>query len=241
MDLPALQSSLDGYLNVAVHVGTDDQNGVFLPSELPVRRFGLALEPFAGLERWVKWKKLDALFLHRPWRMGEEQRAFLVSRQTGVLAYHLAFDERLTTGFNPALAEACGWGEPELFGTKEGRPLGMTCLLPTPTSFEEATAQLEQEFSGLEAVVSPSKATVQKVAVVGAMTEPLIRQAHEAGVSLYVTGQLRHPARLAVQETGIGVVALGHHRSEVWGLRHLARYLQSRLAGEVQVFVPEVL
>ena len=187
-----------------------------------MQRLGLALEPWPEFARWVVAERLDTVFLHRPWSLTDPQRQTLREAEIGVLAYHLAFDERLTTGFNPALTSACGWGVPEVLGRKEGRPLGMACALASPIPFDSVVAQLRAEFGGLEQVTAPAAgggATVARVAVVGAMTDALVREAHARSVGVYVTGQWRQPARAAVRETGLGVVALGHRRSELWGLR----------------------
>ena len=219
----------DDILHASLFAGTDEQNGWFLPSERPVARLGLALEPWPDIVRWTAAERLDALFLHRPWKLTEPDREALREAQTGVLAYHLAFDERLTTGFNPALAAACGWGQPEVLGRKESRPLGMACALPAPASFDAVAAQLRAEFGGLEQTTLPAAGggeLIGRVAVVGAMSGALVREARERGVGVYVTGQWRQPARAAVRETGLGVVALGHARSERWGLRALARRLR---------------
>ena len=223
----------DEILNAAVFEGSGDQNGWFLPSTRPVRRLGLALEPWPELAEWVAAERLEAVFLHRPWNLTDAQRQALHETETGVLAYHLAFDERLTTGFNPALATACGWGEPEVLGQKQGRPLGMVCSLPVPTTFEMVAVELRTQFDGLEQVVPPVavEGMISRVAVVGAMTDALVREAHERGVGAYVTGQWRQPAHAAVRDTGLGVVALGHRRSELWGLRALAGLLQEHPAG----------
>lgn len=221
----------DEILNTAVFAGVDDQNGWFLPSARSVRRLGVALEPPPDFSAWVAAERLDAVFLHRPWTLTDRQRQTLRDAGVGVLAYHLAFDERLTTGFNPALAAACGWGTPEVLGHRQGRPLGMICALPAPVAFDAVAAQLRVEFDGLEQMTPPAAGgdeTVSRVTVVGAMTDPLVREAHERGAGVYVTGQWRQPARAAVAATGIGVVALGHRRSELWGLRALARLLHDR-------------
>ncbi len=224
----------DEVLNATLFAGTDEQNGWFLPSARSVKRLGLALEPWPAFGDWVAAERLDAVFLHRPWSLTEPQRHALQAAGIGVLAYHLAFDERFTTGFNPALAAACGWGAPEVLGYKAGRPLGMSCALPIPLAFDAVAAQLHAEFNGLEQVTPPVSGhdkPVARVAVVGAMTDALVREAHESGVGVYVTGQWRQPARGAVQETGLGVVALGHRRSELWGLRALARLLRTQTEG----------
>ena len=234
MNFMDLQRVLDTILHVERFAATDDLNGVFLPpgnSDAPLQRVGLALEPGPDWLAWAERERCDALFLHRPWRMTPEARRALEATGVGVLAYHLAFDEHLTIGFNPALAATCGWGEPALLAEKEGRPLGMTCALPDgPASFAEIIARLEAEFGGMEEVTPPAAgadAPVKAVAGVGAMNDPLVRAANAAGAGLYVTGQWRQPARAAVQETGIGVAAVGHRRSEGWGLRTLAEWLRS--------------
>ncbi len=69
------------------------------------------------------------------------------------------------------------------------------------------------------------------VVVAGAMTPELILTADAAGAALYVTGQWRAPASLAVAATGIDVLALGHARWERWGLEELGRRLRARWPG----------
>ena len=239
----SLAHLLNAVLNVAIFAGTDDQNGWFLPSARSVvRRLGLALEPWPDLTRWTTDERLDALFLHRPWSLTDPQRQALCDAGIGVLAYHLAFDERLTTGFNPALASACGWGEPEILGHKAGRPLGMICALPEAVAFDAVVVRLRAEFAGLEQTTSPADGddtVVTRVAVVGAMNDALVREAHARGVGVYVTGQWRQPAAKAVRETGLGVVVLGHRRSEVWGLHALAWLLRGQPAcAGLEVILP---
>jgi putative NIF3 family GTP cyclohydrolase 1 type 2 len=182
---------------------------VIVPSAREVRRLGLALEPPARVE------SLDALFLHRPWGMRDAG--------IGVLASHLPFDERLTIGFNPDLAEALGLEAPEVLGTKEGRPLGMIGGF----AGGDLMARVVAAFGEPEAVERGSGAGIRRVAAVGAMTDALVREAAARGAGAYVTGQMRTPARQAVADTGIAVIAVGHRRSEVWGLHLLARLLRA--------------
>ena len=236
MDPTQLQHLCDDLLCARRFDGLDDPHGLFLPpGRRDMRRLGLALEPWPGLSAWAEAERLDLLFLHRPWRLTDEQRHGLAAGGIGVLAYHLAFDERLTTGLNPALAAACGWGEPAMLGEKDGRPLGMVCGLPEGQTFGAEAQRLREQFGGLEQVAPPAGGPGvinTRVAVVGAMTDALVRAAHAAGAGLYATGQWRQPARAAVRETGIGVVAIGHRRSEEWGLQALARLLTRRANAE---------
>jgi putative NIF3 family GTP cyclohydrolase 1 type 2 len=199
----------------------DDQNGVYRASSGEVTRLGLALEPWPGVSGWITENALDALFLHRPWKLGR------IPNAVGVLAYHYAFDERLTTGYNPLLAQALTFSEPAVLGYKDGRPLGMIGDVPrTPLSAFQA--RVEEEFGGLSGVYGANTGDVTRACVVGAMRPALIYEAAERGAQVYLTGEYRRGAAQAVAETGMSVFELGHRRSEVWGLRTLATVLRAR-------------
>lgn len=202
----------------------DDQGGVYRPSERAVRRLGLALEPWPGIGKWAASERLDALFLHRPWRLPGGELGDI-----GVLAYHLAFDEQLTTGYNPRLAEALGMSGLYPIAEREGRPLGMVGDVRRQ-SFAEFSRTCAEVFGGRDEARPGGRDEVTRVAVVGAMTDTLVREAVGMGVGAYVTGQRRRPADLSVSQTGMGVVAVGRRRCEEWGVRALASILRERWA-----------
>lgn len=206
---------------------TDEQGGFWHPTNRPIHRLGLALEPAAGLVEWVFRENLDALWLHRPWNLDLEA----LPAGVGVLTHHLPFDETLTLGYNPRLAAALGLSNLEEIGYKQAtdwppRAIGMLGET-TSANWQE---KLALEFGGendSDLLVGVSHHPT-RIAVVGAMTEALVREAAERGVTVYVTGQYRQPARRAVEETGIHVLEIGHRASEEWGLRALAELLRER-------------
>lgn len=231
IQLAQIAAFLDRFF--AVERYADDQGGVYLPSARGVRRIGLALEPWPRLPEWVEQHRMDALFLHRPWRLDRGS----IDPTIGVLAYHLAFDERLTLGYNDRLAAVLAMPHFEVLGTKEGRPLGMIGDVP-PLPFAQYTEMLHEIFGGLDFVQAGPQSEVRRLAVVGSMTDALVREAAAHGADVYVTGQFRQPARAAVLETGIGVLEVGHRRSEQWGLRALAGVLRERWA-RLDVLLPD--
>lgn len=210
--------------------------GIYRASAWPVHRLGLALEPWPKLLPWIEQQGLEALWLHRPW--GLELTS--VPSHVGVLAYHLAFDERLTLGWNLRLAAVLNLSGVEVLGYKEGRAIGMLGNVPR-LNFAEYQHQIAQVFGGQEAVWGKATDPVERVAVVGAMTAALVQEAADRGAQVYVTGQIRQPAVAAIAATGINLIAVGHRRSEAWGLRALAGVLQERWFGlSVVVRSPEV-
>lgn len=215
----------------AVHRFGNDQNGMYLPSERPICRFGLALEPWSYLADWVSAEQLDAIFLHRPWQLQPGQ----LPSDIGVVAYHLAFDEHLTLGFNSRLAAVLGMRRLEVLGEKEGRTIGMIGDI-SAQSFASYCCCLDEVFGGQDKVLVGSSLGVSRVAVVGAMTDALVREAASRSADLYITGQFRQSTQAAVLETGLSLVAVGHYRCEQWGLRSLAGLLCERWS-QLQVVV----
>lgn len=228
--LDVLAHFLDAYFGV--HDYLDDVSGVFRAGGREVARLGLALEPTAEMYAWAEASDLDGLFLHRPWKLDASQLRVGV----GVLAYHLAFDERLTLSYNPRLASVLLLRDVQALGYKGGRRIGMMGTVQE-TSFAVVTNLVEMVFGGLERVL-PDDGPVTCIAIVGAMTAELLLEARERGASVYVTGQWRAHAERAAMGTGLGVIAVGHRRSEVWGLKALANLLRERFAGLETLVLP---
>jgi putative NIF3 family GTP cyclohydrolase 1 type 2 len=202
-----------------------ERGGVYLPSTRDVKRLGLVLEPWTDLSEWAIAQNIDALFLHRPWKLQPQQ----LTPNVGVIAYHLPFDERLTLSFNSQLAEVLGISGVEVLGKKDCRAIGMIGEIPRQ-NFQNLCNCINQIFGGYEQVLPAKQSEVSRIAVVGAMTDLLVREAANKGAEVYITGQLRQPAEQAMQETQIAAIAIGHRRSEVWGLRVLAGILRERWA-----------
>ncbi|MBW4633743.1 MAG: Nif3-like dinuclear metal center hexameric protein [Iphinoe sp. HA4291-MV1] len=201
----------------------EERGGVYLPSTRPIRRFGLVLEPCAQLQEWTSAQDIDALFLHRPWKLEPGQ----LSPDIGVISYHLPFDECLTFSFNSRLAQVLAMSGLEVLGKKDGRAIGMIGEIPTQ-NFTRLCHCVNQVFGRYEQVRAGEHPEVTRIAVVGAMTDSLVREAATRGANVYITGQLRQPAEQALLETKIGAITVGHLRGEVWGLRALAGVLRER-------------
>lgn len=228
--LVEVAAEIDRLLHAERFAGLDDPNGVWRPTERPVATLGLALAPDPAVIAWAEAERLDALWLHRPWDLLEAALPGI-----GVLAHHLAFDERLTTGFNPDLAAVLGMGALEVLGRKGGRPLGMVGEVGEE-GLEAFRLRLAAEFEGAAELRPGAAEAVRRVAVVGAMWPELIEAAAARGVDLYVTGTFRERARPAVEATGMAVAVVGHAPPERWGARRLAALVGAALS-DVRVVV----
>ncbi|QHT69336.1 NGG1p interacting factor NIF3 [Rhodocytophaga rosea] len=212
---------LDEYLQVGQY--PKEKHGIWRPTIAPVRKMGLVLEPWPQIYDWTAQHELDALYVHRPWKLNLEQ----LPENTGVLSYHLPFDEKLTLGYNPLLAAQLQMTDIEPIGQKENRPIGMTGIIST-VRVEWFISQLETLFGPPEQIYKGVTGEINKVAVMGAMTESLVWEVARKNVQLYLTGQFRKPAVSAVAQTGLHIIAAGHLQSERYGLHVLANLLTSK-------------
>ncbi len=223
-DLSALALFLDTLLEKAAYPAEEDTR--YRPSMRTVARLGLAVEADFDVPGWVDANRLDAVFLHRPWKIDDQP----LPPEIGVLMSHAPFDHHLTLGVNKRLAAALGLMAWEPLAGSMGHAVGMLGQV-CPASTDALQQLLEEVFGGLESAQRGTAGTVMTVAVVNAMTDTLVREAAARGAQVYVTGQVRAPALPAVEETGLGLVAVGHGRCEQWGLRALAGILRERWAG----------
>lgn len=236
----------------AEHYSGAERGGVYYPSKRLIKRIGLALEPFPKLSDWVNDEQIDALWLHRPWQLDLAS----LPPDVGILTHHLPFDETLTMGYNRRLAEDLGAiGDLEPLGYKQDilepgkplppRPIGMLMEI-APQEFDQCLTAIKTLFGGYDRAEAGHgsgawQSTSCRMAVVGAMTDALVREAASKGANLYVTGTYRKPGQQAIDATGSAFIAVGHRRSEVWGLRALADLLREQYPVECIVHEPTIL
>nr|WP_246351599.1 Nif3-like dinuclear metal center hexameric protein [Deinobacterium chartae] len=195
-------------------LGSADFDPLWRAGPRNIRRLGLALDPPSALPG-----DLEALFLHRPFRLPAQACSDLT-----VLASHAGFDQHLTTGFNPSLAARLGLEELQPLEW-DGQVIGMLGRAAA-AAWSSWQSRLESEFGGLETWVPPRAARVQQLAVVNALRPELVLAVQQQGAGLYLTGQPRGRGLEQARQQGMGLAAAGHRRIELWGLRQLARELR---------------
>ena len=221
MTLQALADHLAPVLDRARYHAEGDPAGIWIASPRPVRRVGLRLEAGPPPYDWADG--LDAVLIHRPFGLWPAR----LPAGIGVLAVHRALDDRLAPGPSLALAAALGLDAEAEPLRRDGRSVGLVGRL-RPASGAEVTARIVAELGGVEDAVGPEPARVEAVALVGAMTDALVREAASRGAGVYLTGQLRKPGVAAAEQAGVRVLAVGQDRAEAWGLRHLGALIRER-------------
>ena len=157
----------------------------------------------------------------------------LLDAGLSLYAAHLPLDYHAEVGNNATLARWLKLEEVEPFGDYKGYPSGFAGRLSRPCSLEQFAAQVEQSLGEPVLRVWPfGPGTVQKVGIVSGGAGPLVSQAAEAGVDVYLTGEVSHVAYHEARELGMNVVFGGHYGTETAGLKSLAGHLAERFGLE---------
>jgi dinuclear metal center YbgI/SA1388 family protein len=157
----------------------------------------------------------------------------LLDAGLSLYASHLPLDFHVEVGNNATLARWLKLEGVEPFGDYKGHPAGFAGRLSQPCPLEQFAAQVEQSLGEPVLRIWPfGSETVQKVGIVSGGAGPLVNQAAEAGVDVYLTGEVSHVAYHEAQELGVNVVYGGHYGTETAGLKSLAEHLSDRFGLE---------
>ncbi|MBC7543156.1 MAG: Nif3-like dinuclear metal center hexameric protein [Candidatus Sericytochromatia bacterium] len=190
----------------------DDVATVWRHATVPIRTLALALDygpHLAGFQG-------DALLLHRPWKIGVDDLP-----GAGILAVHRRFDAQLTTGWNLPLAASLDLRQPEPL-IVAGQTVGMVAQLDEPVMWQRWIERVGAVCDGIEDSRRHGVAAIETVAIASVMRADVMALLAANGVQAFVTGQMRVPGLAPAERLGIGIVAVGHRRSERWGLCRLA-------------------
>ena len=178
-------------------------------------------------------------FLHRPFTLDRGN----VRKGTLVLSSHTSFDEVLTVGWNPVLAERLGINVGEALcvqGYKDDpeRKIGIVGRVSVPR--ETLLHRIQQEFGAAALAHTGLSDQIQVVAIMNAFSKAEVQrvvdmvrergwlQPDDDGKHiLYLTGEPRESGVEAATALGISVACVGHRQAEDWGIKYLAAQLRS--------------
>jgi dinuclear metal center YbgI/SA1388 family protein len=150
----------------------------------------------------------------------------LLDADVSLYAVHLPLDFHPELGNNAVLARWLGLRDTAPFGQYKGRPPGVVGYLPEKVGLKIFAAQVEEALG--EPVIRIwhfGRPDVRRVGIISGGAGFMMDQAAEAGVDVYLTGEVSHSIYHQAQELGLNVVFGGHYATETAGLKALAGHL----------------
>lgn len=234
MELSELVTYLDGYLELA---SFDDVsvNGLQVECSSAVERLAVSVDASLDAIRGACDEEAQLLLVHHGLLWGKPQPlSGVLGRRVGELfrrgislyAAHIPLDAHPDVGNNAELVRALALTELEPFGVYRGRPIGLAGQFPRALAIADAMAGIERSVGRPTATMLAGDRGVRRVAVVSGGAGDMVEEAALHRIDLLITGEQDHAAAVFARDAGVHLVFLGHHATEVHGVRALARHLQ---------------
>jgi dinuclear metal center YbgI/SA1388 family protein len=233
----ALVTYLNEFLDVQA-IQDRSNNGLQVEGAGEVEHVALAVD--AGLAAFEGARRVGAqmLIVHHGLYWSEpvmitglhrRRLQLLFDAALSLYAVHLPLDFHSEVGNNATLARWLALEETGEFGDYKGYPAGVAGTLPSELSLEVFTERVEKVLGEPIVRVWPfGRRRVRRVGIASGGAGALVEQAAEAGVDVYLTGEVSHSVYHQARELGLNVIFGGHYATETAGLKALAGHLGER-------------
>ena len=145
-----------------------------------------------------------------------------------LFAAHLPLDAHPALGNNAQMALSLGMREWDSFGYCKGKLIGVKGSLPFPMTIGEVSHLLGFDESSFS--LHGRKERAETVGIISGGGSSDVHDAIREGLDLYITGEFLHQDYSDAFESGISVLAGGHYRSELFGVKALQRMTEKELS-----------
>lgn len=187
-------------------------------------------------------QEADCIIVHHPngfWngdnrvltgKFGERMKR-LMKHGISLYGYHLPLDGHPEIGNNALIAAAFGLTNREGFMREGERPVGWTGEFPMALSRQQFLELARNVFPhGGQTELFYGADSIKKVAICSGSGASGIEEALDLGCDAFITGEIKEAVPIAVEEACFNLIAAGHHRTEVFGVRALAEKIQKELS-----------
>ncbi len=219
-------------------------NGIQVEGRQRVRKVITGVSACRELFETARERDADAILVHHGifWRgdppvlRGVQYRRVseLVHGELSLLAYHLPLDRHPELGNNALAARALGLGELAPFGTLDGDAWGFRGRFDEPVPMAELTARCRELFGSEPLVFAHGPDLVTTVGVVSGGAQRVLPEAIDAGLDVFLTGEVSEWVMNLAREAGIHFIAAGHYATERLGVQALGEHLAERFGLEVE-------
>jgi dinuclear metal center YbgI/SA1388 family protein len=162
-------------------------------------------------------------------RMLKRRLQALFDADIALAAYHLPLDAHPELGNNALLAQALGAERESPFGDHRGVAIGCLARLPGDgLDVAELAARVAAATAREPLVFDAGPSRVRTLAIVTGAGADYLPEAAAAGADALVTGEAAERTMALARESGVHLLAAGHHATETFGVRRLGEHLAER-------------
>jgi dinuclear metal center YbgI/SA1388 family protein len=226
-------SDLDAFLEIG-NFKDSSLNGLQLDAGGEVQRIVCGVSANGAMIDAAIDARAQLLLVHHGWFWGRCERltGLLGARAKScfdgglsMAGYHLPLDAHPVVGNNAGLCNLLGLTERQPFATYSGTTIGFKGMLPEPLELAVLVERLRDGLGGVNHVFGDPKRRIRSIGLCSGGAANNLDEAIAHGLDLYLTGEAEEWTQAQAQESGIAFIAGGHHRTERFGPRGLAKHL----------------
>ncbi len=207
-------------------------NGLQVENRGNVTRLAAAVDASLATVKRAIAAGADLLIVHhglfwsarQPWTgKNHELLRLLLENNLAVYSSHLPLDAHPTLGNNAQLCAALGLKKLKPFFFSHGQTIGFKSRVGI--SRAELARRLTRATGAKPRVIPGGPEICRDIGVVTGGAGGDLKQAAEAGVDTFVTGEGPHWTYAAAEELGLNVFYGGHYATETFGVKALAAHL----------------
>jgi dinuclear metal center YbgI/SA1388 family protein len=240
--VPAATSEILAELDRVLEPGRFEDycvNGLQVPGPAQVQTIATGVSAHAELFELAAREGAQLLLVHHGlfWGSGVRTLDAVLKRRLQLLfdadmalaAYHLPLDAHPQLGNNALLASALGAGELVPFALHHGQPIGFIASFPDDgVPAAELFARVQEVTDRAPLVFDSGPAHVRRLAIVSGAGSDYTADAAAAGADALLTGEPAERSMAQARESGVHLIAAGHHATETFGVRRLGEHLAER-------------
>lgn len=151
----------------------------------------------------------------------------LLEHDINLLAYHLPLDQHPELGNNAQLGRVLGFTPSGHFGEHNLGWLG-TLDNPAITTVGQLAAHIEKALDRQPLLIGDPDQPLNVIGWCTGAAQDMIGDAVQAGVSVYLSGEISEPTVHEARENGVAYLACGHHATERYGIQALGNLLAEK-------------
>lgn len=192
-------------------------------------------------------QQADTVLVHHGWFWKNEdprivgpkraRLALTLANNLNVIGYHLPLDAHPELGNNAQLGLRFGF-EPDR--TPDGNPRGYgeqglvwAGAVTEPVTLGALTERIESVLQRTPVVIGNPDQRIERAGWCTGGAQGYFQTAIDAGVHVFITGEISEPCYHLACETGVAFIAAGHHATERYGIKALGDALQAQLGVNV--------
>jgi dinuclear metal center YbgI/SA1388 family protein len=207
-------------------------NGLQVEGRPEVRRIVTGVTACLDLLRAAVDAGADAILVHHGyfWRNDDprvtgfrrQRLQWLLHHELSLIAYHLPLDAHRTLGNNIQLGTRLGLDSAQWFGEQDLATLGR---LPETMTLAAFADRVETCLGRKPLVVGDGQRLLGRLAWCTGAAQGYMEEAVRLGADAYLTGEISEQTVHIARETGVALIAAGHHATERYGVRALGAHL----------------